>query len=239
MTPGSHATGVADTDGWLALPPSLAIADGHVHVVRASAQAASSTALAGALRGDERARAARIRRPGGRARFIAGRVVLRELLARCAGEVPPDAPLIASSTGKPRLAGPGAPSFSISHAGDVVLVALARAEVGVDVETPRPGLDPLALARRWLGVPAAEHLAALEPDARPAGFLALWTRHEATVKCRGVGLAGDPTEADGLAIRSLTLPGAYTGAVAATEPFKLSRWAWPVDAPLAPEPRGW
>ncbi len=236
MTPGSDATSVGEADTWLALPASLAIADGQVHVVRASAQAASAPALASALPSDERVRAAGFRRPAPRARFVAGRVVLRELLRRCADGAAPDARLIPSPTGKPWLPGPDAPRFSIAHAGDVVLVALARAEVGVDVEAPRPGLDTVALARRWLGSHPAERLAGLDPDARPAAFLTLWTRHEAVVKCRGVGLAGDPGEAAGLTVRSLALPAAYTGAIAAAGPFALWRWAWPPDAPLESDP---
>lgn len=214
------------TDAWPPLGDWLPIADGQVHVARASARAASASSLASTLPPDERAQATRYRRPAPRARFVAGRVLLRELLRRCPDGATPDAPLTPSPEGKPRLPGSEAPHFSISHAGDVVLVALARGEVGVDVEARRPGLDAVPLARRMLGSQAAARLAALDPDARPAAFLVLWTRHEAALKCRGIGLAGDPDDAAGLTVHSLALPEAYAGAIAATAPFALLRWTW-------------
>lgn len=235
MAPGSDATGVEDDVAWPALPASLVIADGQVHVVRACAQAASAPAFASALPSDERARAARFRRPASRARFVAGRVVLRELLGRCVQRAASDGPFVSSPAGKPHLL--AGPSFSISHSGNMVLVALARADVGVDVEAPRPLRDPVTLARRWLDPPAAEDLAGMDPGARPAAFLALWTRHEAVLKCRGVGLAGSPSQSDGLTVRSLTLPNSYTGAIAAPAPFALWQWTWPPDAPVEPDPR--
>ncbi len=219
MRPGS--------DAWHALPTSLSLEEGRVHVARASARATAASASASELPADECARAAGFRREAPRARFLASRVLLRAMLGRCSEEAAPDAPLTRSPEGKPCLEGEGAPRFSISHAGDLVLVALARADVGVDVEAPRPGLNVVALARRMLGPPAAAALEALDPDARPAAFLVLWTRHEAAVKCRGVGLAGGPNDAEGFLVHSLALPDGYAGAVAAPGRFALSQWVWP------------
>src|SRR5919199_2609190 len=210
-------------EAWPGLPASLPVAAGHVHVARADVAAAASAA--DTLPADERARAQRFRRSEPRARYLAGRVLLRELLRRCP-DAAQDAPLTPSAQGKPRLHGAGSPGFSISHAGDVVLVALGRGEVGVDVEAPRPHLDGLALARRLLPPHDAQHLAAVPADSRPGAFLVLWTRHEAALKCRGVGLGGAPSAAEGLVIRSFALPGGYTGAIAAAAPFALSRWSW-------------
>lgn len=226
MTPGADAPRVEGADAWFPLPASLPIADGLVHIARASARAVAASSLTSALPADERARADGFRRPAPRARFVAGRVVLRELLRRCPHGAQPEVPLTPTPEGKPHLPGPDAPHFSISHAGDMVLVALGRGEVGVDVEAPRPDLDAIALARRMLGPDAARSLAALDPEARPAAFIVLWTRHEAALKCRGVGLAGDPDEAEGLTVHSLALPGDYAGAIAADAPFALSRWTW-------------
>jgi 4'-phosphopantetheinyl transferase len=232
MTPGDPAPTPHDAthgdgpDAWPPLPASLPMADGQVHLARASARAAAASPPASGLPADEQARAARFRRPGPRARFVAGRVVLRELLRRCPDRTAADVPLTSSPEGKPRLPGPDAPRFSISHAGDVVLVAVGEAEVGVDVEAARPGLDTVPLAGRVFGPRAAAELSGLDPDARPAAFLVLWTRHEAALKCRGVGLAGDPREADGLTVHSFALPDAYAGAIAVAAPCVLSRWTW-------------
>jgi 4'-phosphopantetheinyl transferase len=221
-----HATFAELTDTWPSLPPSLAIAAGEVHVVFASVPAAAASAQASALPADERARAARFRRAAPRAHYVAGRVVLREALGRCAGGGAAEAPLSSAPEGKPYLPESGAPCFSISHAGDVVLVALGVAEVGVDVEAARPRLDPVALARSVLGAGVASRLAELDPDAQLSAFLALWTRHEAALKCRGVGLAGDAAEAAGVSVRSLPLPPGYAAAVATSAPCTLVRWAW-------------
>ena len=211
---------------WPPLPSSLAIADRQLHVVLASVPAVAASAGASALPPDELARADGFRRPGPRARYVAGRVVVRELLRRCAEAGADDAPLSCSPQGKPYLPRPGAPRFSISHADDIVLVALADEEVGVDVEADQRELDAVALARRVLGPQAATRLAALEPEARRTAFLGLWTRHEAALKCRGVGLGGNPEDAAGLTVQSLPLPGPYAGAVATTTPCKLARWSW-------------
>lgn len=212
-------------EAWPELPQSLAVARGHVHVAQAPVAAAAASPAASTLPADERTRARHFRRAEPRARYLAGRVLLRELLRRCPNAAQ-DAPLTPSPRGKPQLAAAGSPCFSISHAGDVVLVALGHEEVGVDVEAPRPHLDTLALARRMLSPTDAEQLAALSPGARPGAFLVLWTRHEAALKCRGVGLGGDPSAAAGLAIRSFRLLGGYAGAIAATAPFALSQWSW-------------
>ena len=225
-TASSEQPPVADVGRvWPPLPPSLALADGQLHVVLASVPAVAASAGVSALPADELARAENFRRPAPRARYVAGRVVLRELLRRCAAG-PTDATLTHSPQGKPYLARPGAPRFSISHAEDMVLVALADEEVGVDVEADHRDLDAVALARRVLGAQAATRLAALDPEAQRAAFLRLWTRHDAALKCRGVGLGGDPEDAAGVTVHSLALPGAYAGAVATTRPCTLARWSW-------------
>jgi 4'-phosphopantetheinyl transferase len=229
MELGADATRVDEADAWPLLPASLALADGRVHVARASARVTAASSLASELPADERVRAARFRRSAPRARFVAGRVVLRELLRRCPDAPAPDAPLTSSPEGKPHLPGPDEPRFSISHAGDVILVALARRDVGVDVEAARAGLDAVPLARRMLGPQAAARLAALDPDARPGAFVVLWTRHEAALKCRGVGLSGDADHAGDLTVHDLALPDGCAGAIAATAPFVLSRWTWRPD----------
>lgn len=151
------------------------------------------TAAAAILAPDERARMAAYRDPALGLRFARGRSILRRLLAGYLQERPEAVPLRYGMYGKPALGGRFTGSgweFSVSHSGDLALVAVTRgAWVGVDVEA----LRPLAAAERL----AAAHLSPAEwaryrelPAAqRSLAFLRAWTAKEAYVKAEGVGLA--------------------------------------------------
>jgi 4'-phosphopantetheinyl transferase len=122
----------------------------------------------------ERERAARMLRPLSRQRWVAARWALRSVLGECLGGDPATIELLVARRGKPRLADPDARlRFNLSHSGGLALVAVAWArEVGVDVER-------------------------IVPDRHPPSFYAAWTRHEALVKCHGVGLVAPlPADAD-------------------------------------------
>jgi 4'-phosphopantetheinyl transferase len=111
----------------------------------------------------ERRRAARLRRPDARRRWIAARWALREVLGRYLERDPAAIELRFGERGKPMLAAPN-PSlhFNLSHSGELALIAIGEEhEVGVDVQL--------------LG-------------SRPAEFYADWTRREAIAKCHGTGL---------------------------------------------------
>ena len=119
------------------------------------------------------------------------RAVLRALLGRYLRRRPDAIAFAIGAHGKPALAGTGAPpiQFNMSHTRGLALYAIAReVAVGVDVERPRPGIDTVRLARRFITPREADRLAALEPAERDAAFLKAWVRHEATVKCLGTGI---------------------------------------------------
>ena len=81
---------------------------------------------------------------------------------------------LAGPNGKPFF--PGGREFSLSHSGDLAVIALAEVPVGADVQQVRPVTD--AVLRR-----------VLSPAEREGGdFFALWTRKEAVLKCLGTGL---------------------------------------------------
>lgn len=126
---------------------------------------------------------------------VPAELTLRKVLSAYLGEAPEEIELVAGEHGKPRLAeAPERLSFNLSHSGRLALVAVARdREVGVDVERVKPERDLLALAERALAPEqAAAVREAAEPE-RPRLFYELWTRHEARLKCLGVGLAAGPT----------------------------------------------
>jgi 4'-phosphopantetheinyl transferase len=139
------------------------------------------------LSGSERERMSRYQAAADRERFAAGWSLARRRLAELTGTPAADLRFDRSCEhcgdprhGRPRLAG-GGPSFSISHSGDrVVLAVRPDGPVGVDVE--RIGRD-VDRVRRFV----------LHPDepADTAGLdlLRLWVRKEAVLKAAGLGLA--------------------------------------------------
>jgi 4'-phosphopantetheinyl transferase len=136
----------------------------------------------------EAARAARFHAPVYAARYLAAHGALRAILARYT-KVRLDFAL--REKGKPYL--PMAPEvrFNLSHSHEMALVAVSLGvEVGVDVERLRPMPQFAAIAERFFP-PSAE---------RPAGeadFFRSWTRVEAVLKARGVGLYSSSSDPEG------------------------------------------
>ena len=144
--------------------------------------------LAASLSAPERRHHDALRRPDDRERFLLGRGGLRRLLAAWLAIDPAAVALETGPYGKPHC--PGGPQFNLSHAGDLILLAVHPSRpVGVDVERLRPDLHWRPLARRVLPAAECAALEAGEADAA-AAFLAAWCRLEARLKARGEGLAG-------------------------------------------------
>ncbi len=140
------------------------------------------------LPNDERARAERMNDAGARSRFVTGRACLRSALAPLTNTAARDIRFSYGKHGKPFL--PGGPSFSVSHSGKRLLIAVsARGRVGVDVERIRPVRRLKTMAARWLAPGERAWLAAADEGAADAAFFAIWTRKEAFAKALGSGLA--------------------------------------------------
>jgi 4'-phosphopantetheinyl transferase len=173
--------------------PRLERDETHVWLLDLEVSDAEAAALAEPLSPDERTRADSFHRDVHRRRFMAGRGFLRELLAAYAGGEPGAVPLVEGPNGKPELAGSGL-RFNLAHSEGVGILAVSRAEVGVDVEVSRrdPPTDWRAVADRFFH---EEELARLEGLAVEAGwleFLRIWTLKEACLKATGLGLLTDP-----------------------------------------------
>jgi 4'-phosphopantetheinyl transferase len=84
-------------------------------------------------------------------------------------------------------------SFSVSHSGAHVVVALVAGteRVGVDLEVVRPRARLAQLAARVLTPEELAHWRGMPPEQQPEGFLRHWTRKEAYLKATGVGIATD------------------------------------------------
>jgi 4'-phosphopantetheinyl transferase len=127
-----------------------------------------------------------------RARFALAAALLRLLVAARTGEAPTEVaiertcPRCGEPHGRPLVGGAGAKlalHASVSHAGELAIVALSRgAPVGVDIEA-LGSTPPSALVDDILA-PAEAPLAADDAHA----FYRIWTRKEAVLKATGAGL---------------------------------------------------
>jgi 4'-phosphopantetheinyl transferase len=171
------------------------------------------------LSDDERQRLAALRRPVDRDRFVVGCGLARLALAGYMGCSPSEISISRTCQrcgkphGKPRLA-PSASSgdleFSVSHAGDRVVVAFARGRpLGVDVEEMQPDLCVEKLAPLILAPCEVEVLEGLDAGERILAFFIYWTRKEAVIKATGRGLD--------IPLQSFSVSGPY-------EPPRLTAW---------------
>ncbi len=177
---------------WTPGPLRPQLADGAVHVWRADL-AAVSQELDELLSREERARAARLVNARSGELWRRSRGLLRTLIGRYLGRDPSSLRFALGAYGKPALVCDDRDplSFNMSHSGATALYAFSGAgEIGVDVETARRRVDEVAVAHRTLGRTTAERLEGLDPDTRRREFLRAWARHEAALKCLGVGIGG-------------------------------------------------
>jgi phosphopantetheinyl transferase len=145
-----------------------------------------------------------------------------ELLAVLIDKPPGALRLRRGPYGKPALE-PDGPWFNWSHCERATVVAVSsEVEVGVDVELVRPVPRVLALAERHLPADAPA-LASLVPERRTEPLLAAWCRHEARLKCLGVGLTG-PDTGDPVITVDLPAPTGFRAALAVRGPLAPHVW---------------
>jgi len=139
------------------------------------------------LSDDERQRARQLSASGEDWRLI--RVALRLLLERFVGPKLRGLQFSHSSRGKPALPWSAGIEFSLAHSGQFALIAIAPADVGVDIEQDRnvrfsPNRQKAMLAAARALVPASpdRHI---EEDPPP---IQAWVRLEAWGKARGSGI---------------------------------------------------
>lgn len=168
----------------------------------------TSAALSAILSEDERSRSARFRFERDRRRFIVSHGALRELLGRYLGTHPEEIRFVTNPFGKPAL-DPELSSrleFNLSHSADLALIAIAGAEVGVDLEHIRAHPDYAAIAEDFFSAAEADSLNSLPSHLQAEAFFSCWTKQEAYVKARGEGLA---TTTDPVSVPA-DLHGAYS-----------------------------
>lgn len=189
----SHSDNVSDQI-WQPADKCPPLKAGEVHVWRASLYVSGDRldVLAGHLDEGELAQAERFRFDEDRRRFLASHGYLREVLGSYLGVSPHDVRFTNDEHGKPTLAGASARNpirFNMSHCKSTALYAVSLGrEVGIDVEDIRPETADAAVARRFFAEAEAAALEALPQAERTAAFFACWTRKEAFLKARGLGL---------------------------------------------------
>jgi 4'-phosphopantetheinyl transferase len=181
---------------WHAPPEQLALDARDVHVWLASLEPEDAIVdrLGPLLSPDEQARAARFHFEIDRKHFIVARGCLRTILARYLGVAPGEIEFTYDQNGKPRLATSMAQSqpleFNLAHSGVHALYAFTRiGEIGVDLEFVRPEFTGDEIARRFFSTTEVSCLNSLPAEARQEAFFNCWTRKEAFIKAKGIGLS--------------------------------------------------
>ncbi len=179
-------------------PPVLDLPGHEVHVYRAqmSVWEPHLARLTRVLDEQELGKAGRFHFQADSSRYAITRALLRCILGqRYLGEPPGQVVFDTGDWGKPSLRRPAqcAPLFfNVAHSGDFSLIAVARCEVGVDVERVRVNMEWEELVPRVFSDAEQEALRQTSPDQRFSCFFTTWARKEACLKARGNGLSIDP-----------------------------------------------
>ena len=146
-------------------------------------------ALESLLSPDERKRAVRFYFDIDRARFIAARGRLRQILATYLSSDPAALVFSYNAHGKPFLDGQEL-RFNLSHSGTKAVYAIAQGrELGVDIERIQPEFAKERIPEMFFSPGEAAALRSLPSDAQTEAFFRCWTRKEAYVKARAEGLS--------------------------------------------------
>ena len=144
---------------------------------------------------EEQLRAKRFRFPVHRARFVAGRGILRSILARYLDCSPGALGFSYSRFGKPYVGDEKTPPihFNVAHSANRFILAVAGRPVGVDlerIESHSKNLSELdSLANHVFSNAELSQWGRIPDSHRTEAFLSLWTRKEALLKGIGLGIA--------------------------------------------------
>ncbi|HQV93618.1 MAG TPA: 4'-phosphopantetheinyl transferase superfamily protein [Anaerolineales bacterium] len=169
--------------------PELQSSQVDVWRVRLDVKPDSIQQLRATLSVDEIARASRFHFDKDQHSYIVAHASLRDVLSRYLQFETHHLKFSVNQYGKPFLPEHDI-EFNLSHAGDFALIAVTRErQVGVDVELVRTDIEIESLASRFFSSSELSELMALSPEQRVLGFFNCWTRKEAYIKARGLGLS--------------------------------------------------
>ena len=237
---------------WPAPPDRSSLGANDVHIWQASLEQSPATVetLRQLLSPDEQSRADRFHFEKDRRHFTAARGYLRTLLARYLELGPAEIRFSYTEYGKPLLA-PELDQrlkFNVAHSGGLALYAFTTlGEIGIDLEHIRPEFAGDDIARRYFSAAEVDSLDQLPLAARQQAFFDCWTRKEAFIKAKGLGLSlglnqfdvtlrpdqpaallrtgWDPTEASRWSLQSIAVGEDFAAAVAvAAHDWQPSYW---------------
>lgn len=92
--------------------------------------------------------------------------------------------------GKPELAGNKTVKFNISHAGEIIVIALTENnDLGIDVEQIKYNFNVLDVVNSYFSKTEIEYLNKLPKATQTEAFFRGWTRKEAFIKAKAKGLS--------------------------------------------------
>ena len=179
---------------WPPPPDQSSLETNDVHIWRASLEQSPTIVeeLRQLLSPDEQSRADRFHFEKDRRHFTTARGYLRTLLGRYLEIAPAEIRFSYTEYGKPALA-PDLDQqlkFNLAHSGGLALYAFTRiGEIGIDLEHIRPEFTGDDIARRYFSPTEVVSLDQLPETARQQAFFDCWTRKEAFIKAKGLGLS--------------------------------------------------
>jgi 4'-phosphopantetheinyl transferase len=179
---------------WHSPPEHLVLGCDEVHVWRAMLDIpiAHVQTLEQTLAADERTRAERFHFPKDRTHFIVARGLLRAILGHYLARDPHTLRFCSSQYGKPVLiweSGSNGLCFNVTHSHGMALYAITRnREVGIDLEYIHTEVAWEHIAERFFSSREKSLLRTVPRQMQHKAFFVCWTRKEAYLKARGMGL---------------------------------------------------
>ncbi|MEO8971993.1 MAG: 4'-phosphopantetheinyl transferase superfamily protein [Ktedonobacteraceae bacterium] len=240
---------------WNIPPANIVLQDNEVHVWQASLNVPlpDIDALKQVLSREEVARAERFYFEKGRHGYIVAHGLLRILLGRYLDVDPRQLLFRTNAYGKPSVESPARGEqlhFNLSHTHELVVYAFtATGEVGIDIEYTRANVEYEALAKHSFSPSEYAVIGDLPADLKQEAFFNCWTRKEAYIKARGMGLSlpldlfdvslkpGEPAalldsrenaqEVARWTFQAMTMPPEYVGALAVEgHGWHACYWQW-------------
>ena len=197
--PCSHRSEAESMDApesqWNSPPEALILDRDEIHIWRAILDLPISRvqALEQILAADERTRANKFHFPKDRTHFIVARGALRAILGRYLSRDPRTLQFCYNQYGKPTLAseaGSDSLFFNVSHSHGIALYAISHIQnIGIDIEYMRMDIECEQIAGHFFSPYEVSMLRALPKHMQHEAFFNCWSRKEAYIKARGMGLS--------------------------------------------------